>query len=63
MTRDPSRRDDAQRVVDGLADLFDRLPPADRTAAEEELRESGVDPAGVGRRLAARAAARLPERA
>lgn len=63
MTRDPSRRDDAQRIVDGLADLFDRLPPADRAAAEEELREAGTDPAAVGRRLAARAAAHLPERA
>lgn len=41
-------RPDARRIADALADLFDTVPPADRAAAEEELREAGSDPAAIG---------------
>jgi hypothetical protein len=52
MTRpDPEQRD-AQRVVDGLAELFDSVAPHDRAAAEEELRDAGLDPDAVGTRFA-----------
>ncbi len=59
MTHDdtPMRDDDARRVVEALADLFDAAPPGDRPAAEEELREAGIDATGVARRIAARVAA------
>jgi hypothetical protein len=51
---------DAQRVVDALADLFDDQAPRDRTAAEEELRAAGAVPTQVGDRIARRVSAVLP---
>jgi hypothetical protein len=51
---------DAQRVVDALADLFDDQAPRDRTAAEEELRAAGAVPTQVGDRIGRRVSAVLP---
>jgi hypothetical protein len=56
------RRDDAKRVVEALADLFDALPPADRAGAEEELRADGIAAQRVGARIARTAAGMLPGR-
>lgn len=57
MTRDEhsSRRAEAQRVADALGDLFDGVAPSNRAAAEEELRDAGIDPNRVAQRTAATA--------
>src|SRR5438552_1792825 len=46
-----SRTTSAQQVVDSLAQLFESSFPDNRAEAEEELRDAGVDPQQVGRRL------------
>lgn len=43
--------EDQVRLVRALADLFDRLGPASRMEAEEELRSAGTDPNQVGMRI------------
>jgi uncharacterized protein DUF1329 len=61
MTRDetPREKQPAHQVIESLAGLFDSLSPDERPEAEEELRDAGLDPTVVGRRLKRSALAAL----
>jgi len=41
-----------RRVIEALADLFDQIPPENALGAEQELTDTGLDPARVGERIA-----------